>query len=204
MYLDLSQLSASQVYFTMTQTLIPRPIAWVLSDNGNDSLNLAPFSYFNAVCSDPPLIMLSVGFKPDGTHKDTAINIEQRKDFIVHIADARQVDSLNHSSITLAHGESELDQLDLKLTTITDSRLPRITNCPVAYICKRYDIQQIGNTNQTIIYGEVTSIYIDDNACTRDRAGRLKIDAKNIGPLLRLGAGEYASLGEIFTRKRPG
>ena len=85
MYLDLSQLSASQVYFTMTQTLIPRPIAWVLSDNGNDSLNLAPFSYFNAVSSDPPLIMLSVGFKPDGTHKDTAINIEQRKDFIVHL-----------------------------------------------------------------------------------------------------------------------
>ena len=74
MYLNLSDLSASQVYHTLTQTLIPRPVAWVLSDSGNDGLNLAPFSYFNAVCSDPPLVMISVGKKPDGNQKDTCSN----------------------------------------------------------------------------------------------------------------------------------
>jgi flavin reductase (DIM6/NTAB) family NADH-FMN oxidoreductase RutF len=202
MYLDFSELSTNQVYFTMTQTLIPRPVAWVLSDNGNNSLNLAPFSYFNAVCSDPPLIMISVGYKPDGAHKDTFVNIEAREDFIVHIASDSQVDALNQSSITLAHGESELDQLDLELTAINGNRLPRITQCPVAYACKSYDIQKIGNAKQAIIYGEVTGIYINDDACKQDASGRLKIDAKKINPLLRLGAGEYATLGEIITRKR--
>ena len=66
MILDLSQLKPAQVYFHMIQTLIPRPIAWVLSEIEQGKYNLAPFSYFNAVCSDPPLIMLSVGKKPDG------------------------------------------------------------------------------------------------------------------------------------------
>lgn len=188
----------------MTQTLIPRPIAWVLSDNGNDSLNLAPFSYFNAVCSDPPLIMLSVGIKPDGTHKDTHTNIRKRQEFIVHIASADQVDDLNQSSMSLAHGESELDQLNLKLTATTGSKLPRIADCPVAYICKCYDIQQIGNANQTVIYGEVTGIHINDDACSMDDSGRLKVDAEKIDPLLRLGAGEYARLGDVVTHKRPG
>ena len=71
MILDLSALQPAQVYFQMIQTLVPRPIAWVLSEIENDKYNLAPFSYFNAVCSDPPLIMLSVGKKPDGSFKDT-------------------------------------------------------------------------------------------------------------------------------------
>ena len=68
MILDLSELKPAQVYFQMIQTLVPRPIAWVLSEIEQNKYNLAPFSYFNAVCSDPPLIMLSVGKKPDGSY----------------------------------------------------------------------------------------------------------------------------------------
>jgi flavin reductase (DIM6/NTAB) family NADH-FMN oxidoreductase RutF len=198
MYLNLSDLSASQIYMTMTQTLIPRPIAWVLSDNGNESLNLAPFSYFSAVCSDPPLIMLSVGKKPDGSHKDTYTNIEERQDFVVHIASIDQLDALNQSSIALPHGESELDELNIELTPVSGSRLPRISLSPIAYICKRYDIQEIGNSRQKLILGEVLAIEIDDTACELGDDNRLKVDARKVNPLLRLGAGEYASLGEVL------
>jgi flavin reductase (DIM6/NTAB) family NADH-FMN oxidoreductase RutF len=203
MHLNLADMSSTQVYFTLTQTLIPRPIAWVLSENGNDSLNLAPFSYFNAICSDPPLIMLSIGSKPDGNFKDTYTNIEQRDDFIVHIAGTDLVDAVNQSSITLPHGESELEQLDLELTSFENSRLPRILHCPVAYACKQFELQEIGNARQKLIFGEVTAIHIDDAVCERDDADRLKVDARKINPLLRLGAGEYASIGEVFSRKRP-
>ena len=165
MNLDLSELSSTDAYFTLSQTLIPRPIAWVLSDNGDDSFNLAPFSYFNALCSDPPLVMLSVGRKPDGSHKDTYVNIEQRNDFVIHIASAGQLDALNQSAITLPHGKSELDQLDIELCDNPPGRLPRIAGCPIAYNCRRYDIQTIGNASQALIICEVSSIYIDDGAC---------------------------------------
>ena len=85
MVIDFNQLTSSQVYYTMTQAIIPRPIAWVLSDHGNCKLNLAPFSYFNAVCSKPPILSVSVGLKKEGAKKDTWINIEERSHFVVHI-----------------------------------------------------------------------------------------------------------------------
>ena len=122
MILDLSELKPAQVYFHMIQTLIPRPIAWVLSEIEQDKYNLAPFSYFNAVCSDPPLIMLSVGKKPDGSFKDTRVNIEQRKDFVVHIAHREVLDELNQSSATLAADISELDQLGLDNNELSKAR----------------------------------------------------------------------------------
>ena len=71
MYVDITQLDPQQIYITLTQTVIPRPIAWVLSENANGSLNLAPYSFFNAVSSEPPLVMISTGLKPDGCPKDT-------------------------------------------------------------------------------------------------------------------------------------
>jgi flavin reductase (DIM6/NTAB) family NADH-FMN oxidoreductase RutF len=203
MYLNLSDLSASQVYHTLTQTLIPRPVAWVLSDSGNDRLNLAPFSYFNAVCSDPPLVMISVGKKPDGNQKDTCINIEERRDFIIHIASIDQLDALNRSSLALPHGESELELVDVELDQIEGSRLPIISGSPISYICKHHGIQEIGNSGQKLVLGEVMAVHIDDRVCTHDDAGRLKIIAKRVNPLLRLGAGEYGTLGEVITRKRP-
>ena len=65
MYIDFGDMTPQQVYITMTQTVIPRPIAWVLSENADASLNLAPYSYFNAVSSDPALVMISAGVKPE-------------------------------------------------------------------------------------------------------------------------------------------
>ena len=69
MYISLDQLSPDKIYFTMTQVVIPRPVAWVLTDNGNHTFNLAPYSYFNAICSEPPLILISAGKKPDGSYE---------------------------------------------------------------------------------------------------------------------------------------
>ena len=153
MILDLSELKPAQVYFHMIQTLIPRPIAWVLSEIERDKYNLAPFSYFSAVCSDPPLIMLSVGKKPDCSFKDTRVNIEQRKDFVVHIAHREVMDELNQSSATLAADISELDQIGIETTAFEGSRLPRIKACKIAYSCECYQIHELGSTPQSIIYG---------------------------------------------------
>jgi len=133
MNIDLDALTPDQVYFRMTQTLIPRPIAWVLSENPDGGLNLAPFSSFNAVCSDPPLVMISGGKKPDGSNKDTCVNIEARGDFVVHIAHRDQVRAVSDSSATLAAGDSEIARLGLATVPFEGFRLPRLAGCRIAY-----------------------------------------------------------------------
>ena len=203
MIVDLSELRPSQVYFTMIQTLIPRPIAWVLSEIEPGKHNLAPFSYFNAVCSDPPLIMLSVGKKPDGSYKDTRVNIEQRKDFVVHIAHRGVLEDLNQSSATLAADVSELDLLGIETTRFEGSRLPRIAACRVAYACECYQIHELGSTPQSIIYGKVNRIYIDQAITSTTDKGRLKVHADKLQPVARLGADEFMGFGKILRLARP-
>jgi flavin reductase (DIM6/NTAB) family NADH-FMN oxidoreductase RutF len=203
MYIELARLSPNEVYFAMTQTVIPRPIAWVLSDNGNGSYNLAPFSYFNGICSDPPLIYLSVGKKSDGTHKDTRVNIEARSHFVVHLVHRELGEAMVETSRSLPHGESELDRIALQLTEFKGFSLPRLADCRVAFACKLHQIQEIGATPQSLILGELISIYVEDAAAGKDAKGRPKIHAAKIEPIGRLGGSEYSSFGEIFDIPRP-
>lgn len=203
MYLQLDTLKPAQVYFNLIQSLVPRPIAWVLTQNSNQSYNLAPFSYFNAVCSDPPLIMISLGPKPDGSLKDTLINIQERQYFSLHIAHSDLLPALNQSSATLAYGESELDGLDLELCEFAEHPLPRIKRCRVAYACERHEIHRIGNTAQHVVYGRINQCYFDDAVISVSDKGRIKLHADKLDPIARLGANEYASLGEIIKLARP-
>ncbi len=203
MYIDFKELDPMQVYVTMTQTVIPRPIAWVLSENADARYNLAPFSYFNAVCSEPPLIMFSVGKKPNGDFKDTRVNIEQRRDFVVHIAHRRLLDPLNQSSATLPAENSEVEEIGLDTVAFEGSRLPRLADCRIAFGCECYEIKEIGGVPQSLILGLVRGVYVDDAVTSEDDKGRLKIRAERVDPLARLGASEFMTFGGIETRVRP-
>jgi flavin reductase (DIM6/NTAB) family NADH-FMN oxidoreductase RutF len=203
MYFDLAKLTSGQVYARMTQTLVPRPIAWVLSPNADGSLNLAPFSYFSAVCSAPPLVMLSVGRKPDGSPKDTRVNIEQRGRFVVHIAHRDLAGPLTASSATLPAGESELEHLGLATRPFEGFDLPRLAECRVAFACERYEVRDIGAAPQALILARVRCIYVEDAILDRDTKGRLKVDAERLDPLGRLGADEYVGFGELIRVPRP-
>ena len=203
MNLDLTERDPARAYFTLIQTAIPRPVAWVLSENANGTHNLAPFSYFNVVCSDPPLIMISVGNKPDGTFKDTGVNIEQRRAFIVHIVHLELLEAMNQSSATLPAEISEVEQLGLALADFAGSRLPRLADARVAYDCECYQIQKIGPAAQALILGLVRHVYIDDAVCSIDAKGRLKVYADRLNPIGRLGGSEYVTFGEIRQLARP-
>lgn len=203
MYLEFSRLSPSQVYHQMLQTLVPRPIAWVLSENADRGFNLAPFSYFNGVCSEPPLILLSVGKKPDGSWKDTRVNIEARGHFVVHIAHRELAQPLSESSASLPAGVSEVQHLGLPLVPFEGFRLPRLADCRIAYACDRYEIREIGAAPQALILGRVERLFIDDEMLVRDTKGRPRVAADRVNPLARLGADEYATLGEILRIPRP-
>ncbi len=203
MNIELAGLSANQVYFTLTQALVPRPIAWVLSENPVGGYNLAPFSYFTAVCSDPPLILLSIGNKSEGRPKDTCVNIEARREFVVHIPHRAQMEQVNDSSATLPAEESEVERLGLELAPFDGFRLPRLAQCRLAMACELYEIQKIGAAPQSLIFGRIKTLFVDDDVMVEDERGRSKIDASRLDPLSRLGAGEYLSFGSVMPLGRP-
>lgn len=203
MDIDLNELSPGQIYATMTQALIPRPIAWVLSENDSGSYNLAPFSYFTGISSRPPLLMLSIGKKQDGTPKDTLANIEARRDFVVHIAHGEQMGPLNQSSAVYAAGVSEVDELGLELAELKGSSLPRIADSRLAMACELHEIIPMGEVPQALIFGRINSIYVDDSVVEMDAKGRNKINAEKLDPLGRLGVGEYSGFGEVLHLSSP-
>lgn len=185
----------------MIQTIVPRPIAWVLSDNGDGSYNLAPFSYFNGVSSDPPVLMISVGRKADGAPKDTWRNIEERSEFVVHIGHRELLEPIVDSAAPLPHGESEIDMLGMTTTPVEGFRLPRLVGPRVAMFCERYAIHLIGEPSQGLILGRLQGIWLDDTIAT-ERDGRVIVDATKLDPLARLGGHDYALFGETKTVKR--
>ncbi|MDH3387728.1 MAG: flavin reductase family protein, partial [Gammaproteobacteria bacterium] len=200
----LEELPAPQVYFTMTQCVLPRPIAWLLTENDNDSYNLAPFSYFNAVCSDPPLVIVSIGKQDDGRDKDSIRNIRARHELVIHIASCDQLAELNQSSATLPPGESEVDASKLELIRVKGFRMPRLSDCKIAFFCERHDIQMIGSKKQqSLLFAEIKEIYVADDCAEINAKGQLKIHADRVQPLSRLGAGEYSTFGEVMFAKRP-
>ncbi|PCK09693.1 MAG: protein/domain typically associated with flavoprotein oxygenase, DIM6/NTAB family protein [Alteromonadaceae bacterium] len=203
MIVDLTTLEPSQIYHLMTQAIVPRPIAWVLSDNGDDSVNLAPFSYFNAISSDPPLVMLSIGKKPNGERKDTRRNIAERSHSVIHIPKLEDLDAVSASAASLPHGESEVSLHNLPLTQESGWPLPRLQNASIAMLTRCYSIEEIGPQKQGLIFCEIEKVYIDPELASQDAKGRLVIDPNKMQVLSRLGANSYAGLGDVIKQSRP-
>lgn len=204
MFIDFDSMDPSDIYQVLTQTVIPRPVAWVLSENPAGDYNLAPFSFFTPITSNPPLVMFSVGRKPtDNAFKDTRVNIEARKDFVVHIAHRDLAQAMTATSQTLPHGESELAELGLELVPFEGSRLPRLKDCHVALACELYDIKEIGAAPQSLVFGSVKGVYVSDAATYQDDKGRLRIDGAAVDPIGRLGGSEYVTFGDVLKVPRP-
>ena len=203
MDIDFSQLSASAAYFMLTQTIVPRPIAWILSENADGSFNLAPFSFFNALCSDPPLLGVSIGKKADGAAlKDTRTNILERQHFVLHIAQQDLLPLLNASAASLPQNVSEVTQLGLATTPMANFTLPRLTDCYVALACA-YVQEMPLNDDFAFVIGEVKHLYLAEQVAECDAKGRVKVNSAALQPLARLGAGEYATLGEVIKLTTP-
>ena len=201
MHIDMSTLTPIQAYALMTQTVIPRPVAWILTQNSDDSYNLAPFSYFNGLASDPPRIMISIGLAPDGSLKDTRANIDARKEFIVHIAHREMATAMTRSSATMPPNESEVDMLNLPLTEMPGSKLPRLADCRIAYACEYDSVHMI--KDQAIVFATLKHLYAADSVVGKDAKGRMTVNAVDVDPLGRLGGGEYFGAGELIYVERP-
>lgn len=210
MILHTREMEPTQIYFTTTQTLLPRPIAWVLTRHADGHHNLAPFSYFTAVSSEPPLLMFSVGDKQPGEGKDTKVNIAQHPYFTVHIPSFRHAEDVTESSRTLPAEQSELDNISADLVPFEGFSMPRLDDCAVAFGCTLHEIQPVKGAPQSLVFGRIEHIYIADDCARYDDiqrgdtvTRRLTVDAEAIDPLARLGGSDYGRLGQFLTVPRP-
>lgn len=193
-------LSKKQNYKLLSGSIIPRPIAFVTSQDKSGHLNAAPFSFFNIVNSAPPMIMIST-VRSEGKRKDTSVNIEETEEFVVHITDETIVEEVNKTAAPIERTSNELERTNL---TCIDSELvsvPGIQQAKIRMECKLNRIIPLGDPQEgsDLIIGEVIMFHIDDDVYFEDS----KIDAQALTAISRLASNDYASLGETFTIVRP-
>jgi flavin reductase (DIM6/NTAB) family NADH-FMN oxidoreductase RutF len=183
-------LKRHEKYFLLVSTVLPRPIAIVstLNDNGTD--NLASFSYFNVVSSDPPCLMISVSAKRTGK-KDTLINIEREKEFVIHVGSAEQKDLIHLTGEDLPYGQSEREKIGLTLSPSTWIKTPRVSEFPVAYECVLEKIVEIGNSH--VVFGRILGGHIREDLKVGDE---WKVDGTLLNPLARMEPG-YGSIVDL-------
>ncbi|MGO3048898.1 hypothetical protein CD110_10645 [Staphylococcus casei] len=195
-----NQLSDVQNYKLLSGSIIPRPIAFVTSQNKNGLLNAAPFSFFNIVNNAPPMISISVQ-RAGGKRKDTALNIEEMGEFVVHITDENNVENVNITAAQLNPEENELDHTKFTLVDSENITVAGIKEAKVRLECKLDQIVEIGSKDDgaDLIIGEVVMYHIDEHIYYGDS----KIDALKLEPVARLAGNDYAKLGDTFTIERP-
>jgi len=197
MELQISNLSKAQVYKLMNCMIVPRPIAWVTSVSAEGAVNLAPFSTFNIVCYDPPLLGMNMIFRDDGTRKDSAHNARLNEELVVHIADETLLEKVHASSFAYPPGVSETDALGLALLPSVDVAVPRLRDAPLAIECRVSQVLSFGSTADFVV-AEIVRVHapdglIDDN----------KIDSAVLRPLARLAGPVYGTLGKTIVMPPP-
>ncbi|GIN72780.1 flavin reductase [Bacillus sp. J14TS2] len=187
-------------YKFLTGSIIPRPIAFVTSLSESGVLNGAPFSYFNIVSSNPPLISLSIQ-RAGGKMKDTARNIIEKKEFVVHIVDEHNVDLINQTAATLSPDESEIEIAGLTAVDSAKVSVPGVQEAKIRMECILEQVLQLGGQDEPgcdLIIGKVIHFHIENEIY---KAGR--IDPTGLAAVSRLAGASYAKLGPTFEIERP-
>lgn len=188
------ELSADATYKILSGTVIPRPIAWLTTQNADGLVNVAPFSFFNIVSKNPAL--LSVSFTAD---KDSLNNIFTTKEAVVHLVTADNVAEMNQTAARLSADESEAEKFAIPLVPSKSVTVPSIKNSQVRFETKLYKHTPLENGGHLVLL-KVVNFLIDDALI--DEAN-FHIDMEAFKPIARLAGNQYAGLGEIFELKRP-
>ncbi len=160
MELDLEGEHQSRAYAMLVALVTPRPIAWVTTLDENGKVNAAPFSFFNALGADPPIIGFAPGNRDDGSPKDTAQNIRRTHEFVVNLVDEATADAMNLTSATLPYGVSELEAAGLTAVASSVVAPPRIGESPASMECKEWGTLEIGGNR--LVIGLVRRIHVRD------------------------------------------
>lgn len=187
-------------YKLLIGSIIPRPIAFVTSVAKDGTVNAAPFSYFNVVSSNPPMISISAQRKYE-KRKDTAQNIIDNQAFVVHIVDEDNVEEINKTAASLPPNESELSLANLTLVDSETISVPAIKEAKVRFECtleQVIELGQDGSIGTDLIIGKILRFHIDEAIYEEGR-----INPETLGTVSRLAGHNYAKIGDIFSIERP-
>lgn len=188
-------------YHFLTSSVMPRPIAWVTTlDPATGVLNAAPFSWFQAVCADPPMVMLAIQRRADGSPKDTTRNILASGEFVVNVSPKSLAESMVRSSGEYPPDVSEVEALGLRTAPSKAVKPPRLADSPVHLECRLHREIPLGNAGGTsLLIGEVVHMAADD--AVLDARGN--VDPSKLVLVARLGGQEYVDTERFFTMRRP-
>ena len=192
MLFDYREIASSDRYKLMAQSVVPRPIAWIVTED-EGVINLAPFSYFTPLSSEPPTLIVSVGHKPDGTPKDTLANLRKHGRCTLCLVSPELLKPMHYSSSLLPHERSEAEKFQIPLEEFFDGFPPGVKGAPTAFACVLLqEVELTGSRTRPLIL-QIESQYLDDS-CLVDPT-HLYLDC-NL--LARVGP-RYARIGEAIS-----
>jgi flavin reductase (DIM6/NTAB) family NADH-FMN oxidoreductase RutF len=198
MIFDMETLEAQNRYKILTATVTPRPIAWVTTLSESGVINAAPFSFFNVMGSDPPLVALGIGDRASGGPKDTARNIALTKHFVVNLVDESLAEGMNVCAVDFPVGVDELRAAGLTCAPSVLVPPPRIAESPVHLECREVATLEIGNNR--LVVGEVLHLQVRDDFVDDSR---LHVHAERLRLIGRMhGSGWYARTSDLFQMPR--
>lgn len=212
--LEAATLSTSDAYRLMTDVIAPRPIAWVSTLDEHGRPNLAPFSYFQAVCSRPPTIMLSIGTRPDGKPKDTLANLLATRELTISHVSEPLAAAMNATSADVPTGVDEWEgagEPGVRLPSAPAAVVapPWVAGARAALECRLVHAIPLGQgprggPSSTLVLAEVLVFWVAAGLVQRDERGRLRpIDPAALAAVGRLGGMSYARTRDTFDLPRP-
>jgi len=192
--IDFTALTAYQRYKLMASLIVPRPIALVTTVNRQGIVNAAPFSMFNMVSEDPPLVMLSVNILEGGGLKHTAANIIASGEFVVHLVDEPMTDRMHECGAPMPEDVSELAQVGFTPSPSRTVRPPCIAEAPVALECVLHE--RLRNESRDIFFGRVQSLRTRPELIDTEQ---WRVRLQQYFPIARFGASFYVTTRDRFT-----
>ena len=201
MILDFSILPPRDAYNWMINAITPRPIAWVSTISAAGQTNLAPFSFFQGACANPPTLLFIGANDRTGKKKDSIINVEQVPEFVVHIVPFVLHEPMNQTAAPLPHGESEFEKFNIATAPSLQVRPPRVAAAPVAFECRLDRIVRIGEgpLSSNVVFGTILCAHISESVLGADGT----IDPRKLDTIGRMGGDYYTRTTELFTVARP-
>jgi flavin reductase (DIM6/NTAB) family NADH-FMN oxidoreductase RutF len=198
MYYDPRQNSHSLPHDPFLALVVPRPIGWISTLDRSGNVNLAPYSFFNALSTKPPFVMFS-----SSARKDSQRNAEAMGEFVVNVATYDLREEVNATSVPADPGVDEAALVGLEMIASVAVRPPRVARSPVALECLYLRSVPMVSSNgvvhsATIVIGEVIGVHIDDAVITDGR-----VDVRRMRPLSRLGYLDYGIIDTVFSLPRP-
>ena len=187
-------------YYALTGVIIPRPIAFISTVSESGDLNLAPFSFFNAIASNPPTVAISIARNTPSKPKDTLANIEATGEFVINIVVESIAEAMNSTAAEYPGDTDEFKIAGLTPASSTMIKPPRVLESPVNLECRLTQIITIGQgeTESGLVLAEVIAMHLDDAVITDNR-----VDPRKLKAVGRLGGSEYSHTEGIFTLVRP-